>query len=80
VHEDNDILGMFSTYEYTHMSPQRGLVMWAGFIGVIFGLYYICKATYPDMPAVPKEYEGGLFEELGGKGAVRVSLVFAVVA
>lgn len=28
VHEDNDILGIFSTEDYTHFSPARGAFLW----------------------------------------------------
>jgi len=71
VHEDNDILGVFSLEEYTHMSPARGLVLWAGFISCVLGLSYAVSLYYPDRPSAPKEYADGLDKELGGKGAVR---------
>ncbi|KPI44129.1 uncharacterized protein AB675_6444 [Cyphellophora attinorum] len=71
VHEDNDVLGMFSLYEYTHMSPARAGIMWLGFLGCIGALSYAVYATMPDYPVFPKEYEGGLDRELGGMGAVR---------
>lgn len=54
------------------MSSGRGLVLWAGFIGSVMAVYYAVKATYPDRPSAPKEYPGGLDEELGGPGAARV--------
>ncbi|ETI28548.1 hypothetical protein G647_00998 [Cladophialophora carrionii CBS 160.54] len=73
VHEDNDVLGVFSLHDYTFMSTSRGLLLWAGFISAVLGVYYGVSATYPGKPSAPKEYEGGLFEELGGPGAVRVS-------
>lgn len=41
----------------------------AAFLGVT-GLVYL---NYPDKPAFPREFEGGLERELGGPGAVRVS-------
>ena len=75
VHEDNDILGLFSLHDYTHMSPGRAAIMWLGFFGCIGTLSYAVYATYPDRPAFPKEYEDGLDKELGGLGAVRVSSV-----
>jgi NADH dehydrogenase (ubiquinone) 1 beta subcomplex subunit 8 len=74
VHEDNDILGLFSLEEYTHMSPGRGLLLWSGFIATILGLGYAVSQTYPDRPSAPKEYTGGLETELGGPHALRVSV------
>jgi len=74
VHEDNDILGVFSLDDYSHMSPGRGAVLWAGFIASVLGLGYAVKLTYPDRPSAPTEYPDGLEAELGGPGAVRVSM------
>ncbi|EXJ64599.1 NADH dehydrogenase (ubiquinone) 1 beta subcomplex 8 [Cladophialophora yegresii CBS 114405] len=74
VHEDNDVLGVFSLHDYTFMSTARGLLLWAGFISAVLGIYYGVSATYPGKPSAPKEYEGGLFEELGGPGAVRARM------
>lgn len=73
VHEDNEVLGMFALEDYNHMTPARGLLLWAGFISVILGLSYAVTVTYPGKPSAPKEYPGGLDRELGGPGAVRVS-------
>lgn len=36
-------------------------------------MIYGVSLVYPDMPAYPKEYEGGLLKELGGAGATKVS-------
>lgn len=74
MHEDNDILGVFSLEDYRHMTPARGFVMWMGFLATVGGLSYACAVTYPDRPSAPKEYENGLDRELGGAGAVRVRL------
>jgi len=71
VHEDNDILGMFSPYEYTHTSPGKGALQILCFVSVVLGLCGVVSLCYPDVPTVPKEYEGGLEEELGGPAAVR---------
>ena len=73
VHEDNDIMGVFSLYEYTHMSPARGLVLWGCFIAAVLGLSLAVKQYYPDRPSAPKEYPDGLEAELGGPHALRVS-------
>jgi len=71
VHEDNDILGIFSLEEYTHMTPARGFLLWGGFISAVLGLSVLVRAYYPDRPSAPKEYADGLEAELGGKGALR---------
>lgn len=74
VHEDNDIMGMFSLEEYTHTTPRKGLFQIACFITAVLGLCTAVAITYPDKPSAPREFEGGLEEELGGPGAIRVSL------
>lgn len=73
VHENYDQLGMFTPYEYTWVSPQKGLVQIATFIATFLSLCYAIKLTYPDRPSYPREFEGGLLRELGGAGAVKVS-------
>ena len=73
VHEDDDILGMFSPYEYTHVTPGKGLFQLGCFVAAVFGLAGVVSLTYPDTPSAPREFEGGLERELGGPGAVRVS-------
>lgn len=45
------------------------------FIATVFGLCAAVKSVYPDKISVPKTYPDGLEVELGGKGAVPVSLV-----
>ncbi|KIW90295.1 uncharacterized protein Z519_08939 [Cladophialophora bantiana CBS 173.52] len=74
VHEDNDVLGIFALEDYTFMSTARGLLLWAGFIACVLGVYYGVSYTYPGKPSAPRELEGGLFEELGGPGAVRAHM------
>lgn len=74
VHEDNEVLGIFALEDYTHMSPSRGALLWAGFISAILGVSYAVSVAYPGKPSVPTEYPGGLEQELGGPGTVRVSL------
>lgn len=74
MHEDNDIFGVFSLHDYTHMTSGRAALCWAFFIGTVLSLSYTVKLTYPDRPSAPKEYEGGLDREMGGPGALRVSI------
>jgi len=73
VHEDNDILGMFSLEEYTHTKPGMGAFQIGCFIAAVLTLCGAVAMTYPDKPSAPREFEGGLERELGGPGVVRVS-------
>ena len=73
VHEDNDILGMFSPEEYTHFKPGFGALCFGVFVATFLGLVGVAKVYYPDMPAVKRGFEGGLDRELGGEGALLVS-------
>lgn len=64
---------MFTPYSYTWVSPSKGLVQIGIFIATFLSVCYAVKATYPDVPAYPREFDGGLQRELGGSGAIRVS-------
>lgn len=75
VHEDNDILGMFSPEEYTHTKPGKGLFQIGCFVATVFGLCFVVGQVYPDRPSAPKEYVDGLERELGGPAATRVSRI-----
>ncbi|KAL8700326.1 MAG: hypothetical protein Q9224_001016 [Gallowayella concinna] len=70
VHEDNDILGVFSPHEYTHFTAAKGLFLNGCFIAAVLGLCGVVAIYYPDRPTVPRTFPGGLDRELGGKGAV----------
>jgi NADH dehydrogenase (ubiquinone) 1 beta subcomplex subunit 8 len=72
VHEDNDILGMFSPEEYTWTSPGKGALQLGAFIVAVFGLCGVVSLYYPDKPSAPREFEDGLERELGGPNALRV--------
>lgn len=72
VHEDNDVLGIFSPWEYTWTTTGPGLMMVGTFIATFLGITGIVYLNYPDKPTFPREFEGGLERELGGPGAVRV--------
>ncbi|KAI1497203.1 hypothetical protein F5X99DRAFT_29422 [Biscogniauxia marginata] len=71
IHEDNDVLGIFSPYEYTWVSPGKGLAQIGAFIATFLSVCWVVGRLYPDKPSYPREYEGGLERELGGAGAVR---------
>ncbi|KAG7283961.1 hypothetical protein NEMBOFW57_010319 [Staphylotrichum longicolle] len=73
VHEDHDVLGMFSPYEYTWVGTGKGLFQIGCFVAVFLSVCYAAKLTYPDRPSYPREYEGGLERELGGAGGIRAS-------
>ncbi|KAI0173432.1 hypothetical protein GGR52DRAFT_571943 [Hypoxylon sp. FL1284] len=71
VHEDHDLLGMFTPYEYTWISSGKGLAQIGAFIATTVGLCWVVAQVYPDRPSYPREFEGGLERELGGPGALR---------
>ncbi|TWU72841.1 hypothetical protein ED733_002366 [Metarhizium rileyi] len=74
IHEDNDVLGIFSPYEYTWTKPGPGFVMVGCFIAVFLGVSGLVYLKYPDQPTYPREFEAGLERELGGPGAVRARM------
>ena len=73
VHEDHDILGVFSPYEYTHFTARKGFFLMGCFITTVLGLCGVVSVYYPDRPSAPRTFDGGLDRELGGKGALLVS-------
>lgn len=73
LHEDNDILGVFSTEPYNHFTIGWGAVLLGTFVASVFGLCGVVSVFYPDKPSVPKTYPDGLERELGGAGAWPVS-------
>ena len=72
VHEENEILGVFSPEQYTHVTPRRGFFHLGVFVATFLGLCGVVSLYYPDKPSVPKTYESGLEKELGGPNAVPV--------
>ncbi|KAJ8608234.1 hypothetical protein MRB53_039765 [Persea americana] len=86
VHEDNDILGIFSPEQYTWVSPGKGALQLVSnlilrktvtdikklmFVAAFGGLVYGVSFVYPDRPSAPRTFPGGLEAELGGPGALR---------
>jgi NADH dehydrogenase (ubiquinone) 1 beta subcomplex subunit 8 len=71
IHEDNDVLNIFSTEAYTWTKPGWGAVLFTTFIASVVGLAAVVWVTYPEKPSVPREFD--LVEELGGKEALLVS-------
>ncbi|KAJ4855000.1 NADH-ubiquinone oxidoreductase ASHI subunit (CI-ASHI or NDUFB8) domain-containing protein [Trichoderma breve] len=74
VHEDNDMMGIFSPWEYTWTTTGPGLIMVGTFIAVFLGVSGVVYLNYPDRVAFPREFENGLERELGGPGAVRARM------
>lgn len=73
VHEENEILGIFSPEEYTHVTPRKGLFQIGCFVAAVFGLSAVVAQFYPDKPSVPRTFPDGLEKELGGAHAALVS-------
>ena len=73
VHEDNDILGVFSPEDYTHFTAAWGVVLWGCFLASGAVLMAAVYQYYPDTPTVPRTFPGGLEKELGGSNTVVVS-------
>lgn len=72
IHEDNDVLGVFTTEKYTWVKPGKGAVFFGMFIVSVVALSTLVGMTYPDKPAVAREFD--LNAELGGKEALLVSV------
>lgn len=72
VHEENEILGVFSPEQYTHVTPRKGFLHLGFFVAAFLGLCGVVSLYYPDKPSVPKTYADGLEKELGGPNAVPV--------
>ncbi|CAI7571072.1 unnamed protein product [Penicillium bialowiezense] len=70
VHEDNEILGVFSPEQYTHVSAGKGFFHLGCFVVAFLGLVGVVSLNYPDKPSVPKTYVDGLEKELGGPNAL----------
>ncbi|MCJ1225666.1 hypothetical protein MMC12_002315 [Toensbergia leucococca] len=70
LHEDNDILGMFSLEEYTHFTPGKGFFLLGCFITTVLGLCGVVSVYYPDKPSALRAFPGGLEAELGGPNAL----------
>lgn len=73
MHEDNDVLGVFSTEPYTHAKPLTAFASFGTFILATFGLCGVVYMYYPDKASTPRTFDNGLATELGGVRAVPVS-------
>lgn len=72
VHEENEILGVFSPEQYTHVTPGKGFFHLGVFVATFLGLCGLVSLYYPDRPSAPRTYVDGLEKELGGPNAVPV--------
>ncbi|KAK0249449.1 hypothetical protein B0A54_03706 [Friedmanniomyces endolithicus] len=77
LHEDNDILGIFSPHEYTHVTPGWGLVQIGCFVAAFCSLCLVVRQIYPDRPSAPRTFPDGLEKELGGPLAPRGAMTDA---
>ncbi|KAK7739247.1 hypothetical protein SLS62_011273 [Diatrype stigma] len=73
-HEDHDVLGMMSPFEYTWVSSGKGIAQVGAFVASFLGLCWVISIVYPDQVSYPREFEDGLERELGGPGAVRARI------
>lgn len=74
VHEDNEILGVFSPEQYTHAPPGKAFFHLGCFVAAFLGLCGVVKMTYADKPAAARTFPDGLEKELGGASAMPVRL------
>lgn len=74
VHEENEILGVFSPEQYTHVSAGKGFFHLGCFVVAFLSVCGVVSLYYPDKPSVPKAYVDGLEKELGGPNASPVRL------
>ena len=65
---------MFSLEEYTHFTPGKAAALFGTFVLAVLGLCVAVGYTYPDKKSAPRTWPDGLEKELGGKGALLVSL------
>jgi hypothetical protein len=65
---------VLALHDYNHFTPQWGMVLMGTFIASVFGLCAVVGTIYPDKLSAPKTYPDGLEAELGGKGALLVSI------
>lgn len=72
VHEDDDILAIFTPEDYTHIKPGKGFFLLGCWIASFLGLCQVVSIYYPDTPSVPREFPDGMERELGGPNALLV--------
>lgn len=73
MHEDNEILGVFSPEVYTHFTPGKALLSLGCFVAGFLGLCGAVNIFYSGKPFAPRTFPDGLEKELGGPHALPVS-------
>lgn len=71
LHEDNDVLAIFSPEEYTHFKANWGWVLFGSFWAVFGSFAAVTYYLRPDKPSAPRTFPNGLEKELGGPDALR---------
>ncbi|BDD60505.1 hypothetical protein MPDQ_002668 [Monascus purpureus] len=71
VHEDNDLLGVFSVEQYTHATPGKAFAALGVFVATFLGFCGVTSLFYPDKASAPRTFPDGLEKELGGPSALR---------
>ena len=64
------MLGVFSTEDYTHVTPAKGLLSIGAFVATVLALSGVTSLLYPDKASVPRTFPDGLDKELGGPNTV----------
>lgn len=72
MHEDDDILGMFTPEDYDFYTAPQAFGLLGCFCLAVASLCGVVWFTYPDKPAVDRGFPGGLDRELGSTGALLV--------
>ncbi|CRG91521.1 NADH dehydrogenase (ubiquinone) 1 beta subcomplex 8 [Talaromyces islandicus] len=70
IHEDNDILGVFSPEQYNHVTSKKAFLSIGTFVAGFLGFCGLVSMYYPDKPSTPRTFPNGLEKELGGTEAV----------
>ncbi|KAI5297444.1 Glycosylphosphatidylinositol (GPI) anchor assembly protein, partial [Ascosphaera pollenicola] len=66
VHEDNDILTVFSTEQYTHYKPPKAFFLFGCAVAVFASSCGVLAALAPEAPFAPRTWDNNLEKELGG--------------
>lgn len=67
---------MLSLEEQRHITPGKAAFQIGVFVSLILALCGVVSVYYPDRPSAVRRFPGGLDRELGGKGALLVSVFF----
>ncbi|KAJ2969069.1 hypothetical protein NUW58_g10076 [Xylaria curta] len=62
VHEDHDVLGIFSPYEYTWVDSRTAFAQLGAFVAVVLGVCWVVGRVYPDKPSFPESLKAAWSE------------------